>query len=501
MPETKMDLFKVMKDLEYKAVGIDPETNKVQEGYFVSFRDIGLPVMREDFENPWTPTGANLGKINSSKPAAPVADAPPADPANPPTASSQLNEDSDLSAEIGKSMQSYINSFMLTDSKLVMSNRYSVMPGASKVSDTWYAIINGANAINTKQELSDDMKAEVEKAKAKIMDAEGNPTLHYDAYVKYKDEYMSKVKALNRAYAIAFSNPLSKQTWPIEGRFYQEDVNEAFARWSGFGHKNEIEGALALLAAQGIDPAILLIQRAKNRFENSLVHFDKIGQLPHTFILPSKWYGDAEGWTRYTQKDYDSKSAYTESSTSMKAGGSFGGAISIGGSGSKKETSKKYTSEMSNLSLEFEFLVADIFRAGIDLSILNNNQWFLVGDYKKGCISDGTFGQQLKSTAADATFLPSIVTSFILIRNLKISWKELATEWSTYEKEIKAGGSVGIGGFSLGGSYKKGTKERKFESHFDGQTLSVDGTQLVGYVSTIAPYGPHHDSAQFMKTV
>jgi hypothetical protein len=177
---------------------------------------------------------------------------------------------------------------------------------------------------------------------------------------------------------------------------------------------------------------------------------------------------------------------------------SFAG-LTVSGSGGQTESSKQFNSNFSNFSIEFEYMVADIMRPGIDTSILNNPQWFLYGDYKKGCISDGTFGQQLKSNAAESTFLPSMITSLILVRNVRMKWDELKTEWSTYEKEINGGGSVGIAGFNIGGSYKKGTKERKFESHFDGETLSIDGAQVAGYVSVITHFSPTQDSAPYMK--
>jgi hypothetical protein len=57
---TMPDVFKILKDLELKAVGLDPQTNKMQEGYFVSFRPIGLPIHKEDFANPYTPLGGNM---------------------------------------------------------------------------------------------------------------------------------------------------------------------------------------------------------------------------------------------------------------------------------------------------------------------------------------------------------------------------------------------------------------------------------------------------------
>ncbi len=115
------DVFKILKDLELKSVGLDPQTNKMQEGYFVAFRSVGLPIHGDDFANPWSPLGVNLQK-----------DIPKTDPADPATApktgSGQLSENTIFSANIAKSMQSYLNTFLLVDDKLRMNNQYSVMP-------------------------------------------------------------------------------------------------------------------------------------------------------------------------------------------------------------------------------------------------------------------------------------------------------------------------------------------------------------------------------------
>ena len=56
------DVFKMLKDLELKAVGLDEQSKKMQEGYFVAFRSIGLPIHKQDYENPWSPLGVNLEK-------------------------------------------------------------------------------------------------------------------------------------------------------------------------------------------------------------------------------------------------------------------------------------------------------------------------------------------------------------------------------------------------------------------------------------------------------
>src|SRR6476646_1048129 len=157
------DVFKILKDLELKAVGLDPATNKMQEGYFVAFRSVGLPIHKEDFSNPWSSLGTNLAK-----------DIPKTDPVDPKdapkTAAGQIDENKILTANIAQSQQSYLNTFLLTDDKLRMNNEYSVMPGSSKVSDSWYAIITGANGIPTQSVINDSLKAAYDAATAKLMD-------------------------------------------------------------------------------------------------------------------------------------------------------------------------------------------------------------------------------------------------------------------------------------------------------------------------------------------
>src|SRR5882757_9783231 len=102
------DVYKILKDLELKAVGLDPSTNTMQSGYFVSFRDIGLPIHKDDFANPFSPLGANLDQN--------IPETPPADPADAPkTGSTALDPDVKFAASIAKSQQSYLNGFMLTD--------------------------------------------------------------------------------------------------------------------------------------------------------------------------------------------------------------------------------------------------------------------------------------------------------------------------------------------------------------------------------------------------
>jgi hypothetical protein len=486
------DVFKILKDLELKAVGLDPQTNKMQEGYFVSFRSVGLPIHKDDFANPYSPLGTNLQKDIPQK--------DPSDPKDAPkTGSGPMDEKSIFAANIAKSMQSYLNTFLLVDNQLRMNNLYAVMPNSSKVSDAWWAVITGANGIPTDSVLNQAMQQAYAAAQAKLMDKDGNPTPHYEAYMRFEDEYKSKVKAWHRAYAAAFTDPMKLQSWPIEGTTYQDDADEAMDRWVGFGFKLEVENAIATLAAQGTDPAIALIARAKKRFINSLLEFQSVGELPYTILLPNSWYDpdNDDGWNEYTSADSHSESHYQASSTSYGGGGGFSlGFWSAGADFNHVEQQNSLDIQAHDMEVSFKYCAVDIERPWLDTSLLNLSNWFLMGDYKKGCISTGTMGQELPKNAP--TFLPSIVTSLILVKDLSIKWGSFRGDWDSHSETTSANVSVGWGPFAVQGHYSHHDEQQNMDVDTSGEGLFVHGIQLIGYVSTINPASPGHDSSEFL---
>jgi hypothetical protein len=144
--------------------------------------------------------------------------------------------------------------------------------------------------------------------------------------------------------------------------------------------------------------------------------------------------------------------------------------------------------------------VADIQRPWLDTTLLNLSNWFLVGDYPASCISDGTFNQQFKqNNPTEMVFLPSVVTSFILARNIKIKWAATDSDLQTLKTAVSGGGALGIGPFMVGGSHS--SSHSKIDSSFDAnnQGIEVDGVQLIGYVSTILPGSPRKNGKDFMQ--
>jgi hypothetical protein len=494
------DVFKILKDLEAKAVGIDPNGDKMQEGFFAAFRSVGLPIHKDDYDNPWDPFGGNLSKA-LEKAAAQTA---PADPATAPkTASAGLDPKQIAVASVGRSMKTYLNTFLLIDDKLQMNNDYAVMPSSSKVSDSWWAVITGANGVPTESTLSPELQAAYDAAQAVLADKDGNPTPKYQAYMDREDEYKDKVKAYNRAYAAAMTDPIRLENFPRDGVLYQQDVDEALDRWNGLGHKPEIDKAIATLAAQGTDPAIALISRAKRRFQNSLINFANIGDIPYTLLQPETWYDadNDDGWTIYTNSEAHSESHFHSSSTSY--GGSVGlnvGLWSVSGGFDASSQQQSLDIKTDDLEINFSYCAVDIKRPWLDSSLLNLRNWFLMGDYSKGCISDGSMKQELPADRGkEPVFLPSIVTSLVLVKDLSIRWSNWQADWASQESHVSGGGSVGYGPFAVSGHYSHGDQSRDFVADSSGESLMVHGVQLLGYVSMIAPESPGLNSSDFLK--
>jgi hypothetical protein len=121
-----------------------------------------------------------------------------------------------------------------------------------------------------------------------------------------------------------------------------------------------------------------------------------------------------------------------------------------------------------------------------------------MGDYKKNCISDGTMGQ-LVTGKVEPLFLPSVVTSLILIKNISIRWDNFKQDWQNAQSSIDASTSVGWGPFAVSGHYSHHEETRDFVCDASGESLVIPGVQVVGYISAINPPSPAVNSPDFVN--
>src|SRR6185503_14062441 len=112
--------------------------------------------------------------------------------------------------------------------------------------------------------------------------------------------------------------------------------------------------------------------------------------------------------------------------------------------------------------------IVDIKRPWLDTSLLNT-RWFLVGDYKKNCVSTGKMAQELPSPTGEVTFLPSIVTSLVLIKDLSIKWDNFKSDWKSIV-DANSGSAIGWGPFAVHGSYSRRNEETSSANGPNGVT-------------------------------
>jgi hypothetical protein len=108
-------------------------------------------------------------------------------------------------------------------------------------------------------------------------------------------------------------------------------------------------------------------------------------------------------------------------------------------------------------------------------------------------------GQELPANReGEHTFLPSVVTSLVLIKDLSIKWDNWKSDWHSKVSSTSASASFGWGPFAVSGSYTHHSEKRDFTADADGESLKVPGIQALGCVSAITPLSPAVDSAKYL---
>ena len=443
----------------------------------MSFRQIGLPVRESDYINPAEPFLTADDLMDNEM------DAVPEDLGGQ---DGITDEQLDKAPVKESEDMNYLRTFFLSNEKVRMNSSFSVEPGNQKVHQSWEAIITGAtldleNLIDgdSQQKLFDEIAAkitpEMEKA---VSDAEREvEKAMLDQQEKYTEYFFEgKMKA-----------------WRNIGRIYQKRVDNARARYRRVARKYEEYSAI--LDANGIDPSALLIKRAKTAFESWQIQLGTMASLPYTFMTPSDWYDpDAlSGWTTYSESEYSKKTEINK--TSKSVGGDLKlnlGLWSLGGGGGSSSEKEAIAIDTENLNISFSYCIARVNRPWMDTSILNTKNWFLRSSsnvkFEQFSISDGSFSQTYQNKPF--FFLPSIITSLILIKDVKITWATSSAE-KEFNKVTKEGkGAIGWGPIRLGGGVDKGSESTVSSSERADKELGVAGIQLIGYVSEILPSSP-----------
>lgn len=367
-----------------------------------------------------------------------------------------------------------------------------------RVSKVYKAIVEGANPVP--QPVNQALEAAFDKAYDFLYDeyndfnGQGQPIkLPTDSpiYINYKLKQLAYEAAVAAfVYEISKYNmkkPADQRTWGIIGPSLQRRLTSAWSDLQGAKAK-KVEDSLATLAQSSEGQVVRVFDQAQSKLTalTKASTRDQTDDYLPSYAMPANWYSSSasEGWPRLTISS--ASAVINESSNYVKYGGSAGfslGLFNVGGSGTRSGEDHHVDTEKDDLEVSFRYARISIERPWMNGLIFALPGW-TYGPLKVGGISSGN------PQTADGTLMTIVPTSFIVVRDLKISatWSKSTSD--LIKKAISGGGKVSFGPFSIGGSYQSNSSDFKFKSEFDGRTISASGLQLMSFISTVLPLSP-----------
>ena len=509
----------------------------------------GFPIDPRDYAFPWDPAGGAVsgdvqddGKFGT---ASAVAAAPPTAPGQP--AATPVPD-----KKLQQSLKSARKTAELFDQMMRVTDdgTYRPFTSAGTISSSYEAIITKAQGIpapplpaNIQKQIDDAMHVlyvfdDAGKQKGK--------TKEFKNYQILRQAYADAETEFANAQAAAMTNAALGQAWPVTSKSFRAAVDNAYDDWRS-ADAEKIENALETVKSIGGSIGNHFLAQARALYDAwslGLAGAVAVG-IPFTEVMPSSWYDHNDKENGFTgimaantkfQSFSESHSAQTasswykghSSSTSGKAGGmvfgvTFGGSASHSdanqqsGSASSGSQGSSFSNSMSNVTIELEYGLCNIYRPWLLRELFVIDGWYLPGQKDK-VVSDGTIGGQKGDD--DSHMLPMIPTQFLVVRNVRITadgWGAAGDQMSQYCKQAEREGqsssssmSGGVGFLCFGGTVSRTSADwsgsdsesasAAGSSFFTGDAnhgkLTINGSQIVGWVGEILPASPKHDGTK-----
>ena len=313
----------------------------------------------------------------------------------------------------------------------------------------------------------------------------------YRDYLDNKTAYENARMAYVAAFLEAQNTTSGRNTWPLISPSLQLPVKTAFDRWRA-GFADRIEQNIAIMTTSSQNALQKAFNNAQTLFDGYGVNLEETGTglsvpIQRSTLLPSDWYS-ANSASKWTTVDSASGTFNSSSSSEFTSfGGSAGfslGLFSIGGSAGHSSENRHASSETTNFRISFEYTLVTIRRPWMTFNLLGTKTWNLGNLFGRGAVSNGTKLNQTNSQ------MPLYPTSFVVVRNVKISASWSATDASFIRTQLSAGGNIGIGPFSIGGSYASSKTSEKYSSGFANGMITVPGVQIIGWINQVVPFCP-----------
>jgi hypothetical protein len=270
---------------------------------------------------------------------------------------------------------------------------------------------------------------------------------------------------------------------------YRLQVKAARDAWVAGGYRNEVDDINSYIDQVTRRDMVLWKQSLVELFNESVVNTPTQGQrFNYTTLLPGD-FASAGGWTRYAvSHDLVDAKSHDESSQWQASAGLNLGFWSFGGNVHGASSEHTENLEVDNFMLSCELCQTVISRPWFYPEFFSNRGWDLkTGD---GWMYDDmpSNGEPPPNTKGKFVGYP---TTILWARNVQITSAQFASAYQSYSSEFGGGGSVGWGPFTLSGGGAHQESGTHLHAEADGQGLSVEGMQIIGFVNHLIGKAPN----------
>jgi hypothetical protein len=320
-----------------------------------------------------------------------------------------------------------------------------------------------------------------------------------DAYTKYQGIYQT---ASENYQAALFNTNVDPGTLSAL-KDARDRAENAFNTPVDIGNGNMVGLKQGYESAQGDfqylqsgDPRSYWENVLKKNFHDALVSGATAkGNYYPTLFEPAitDWAGAS--WTHAVLDTSTVSSDSYSRSTAWSGGlGVSVGLWSFGGSGGHSETYQHQHSEVTNVSVDLEYLRVKIARPWLDTDVFTYRYWTWLKTHGFIYLSDGG---DLSASPPVAPLgprgMPFYPAEMLVVRNVKLTAAFTEQDNQVITSHTSASTSCGFACFSISGSYSEDTSEVKTSATFDGATISIDQPQIIAFLGTLLPRCPDPD--------
>ncbi|WAC03468.1 hypothetical protein N7U66_08255 [Lacinutrix neustonica] len=331
------------------------------------------------------------------------------------------------------------------------------------------------------------------KIKKNIVTEEEEEILEETMLVKKYNEklqnYLNHALEYNahRVNALAAKDPAAVHYWSINASILRSKVMAAKNDWITNGFKEEYDQIAAFIAQVEGRSMVTLKQQYIDDMEKARLTGPASGSdFYYSSLIPGGFAETDNGWTKFSfsSSDFQSNYKFHSESGSVSARAGFFGFGASGGVGHEKQKTERKI-DTSNFSLEFKICQVPIVRPWFNTNYLTSKYWRFDKnnpEFKDNMVSDG-------ETPPNG-MIPAYTTTAIFVKDLHLKFSKSNSAFVDDVENTSAETSVGWGPFNVSGKYKNNNRELDINAHREGQGISVEGMQLIGFKCHILPKSP-----------